>query len=59
MRRTFTFLQDNYKRLSLPQRAVFIDSLVTKYLESLDTLPSLRLTDKYSPLKVLEKLQQF
>lgn len=59
MRRTFAFLQDNYRRLPLPQRAVFIDALVSKYLDSLEALPSLRLTDKYSPLKVLEKIQQF
>jgi len=32
MRRTFAFLEDNYKRLSHPKRVAFVDALLAKYL---------------------------
>lgn len=53
MRKTFAFLQDNYKRLSLPQRVAFFNALIDKYLANLDNLSTLRITEKYSPLKML------
>jgi hypothetical protein len=53
MRRTFAFLQDNYKRLSHPQRAAFIDALVSRYLQNIDSLSTLKITERYSPLKVI------
>lgn len=59
MARTFAFLQDNYKRLSSPQKVVFSDALIDKYLSSIDNISNLRITERYSPLKILEKLQNF
>ena len=59
MRKTFAFLQDNYKRLSHPQKVIFSDALITKYLSSIENLPNARMIEKYSPLKIIEKLQQF
>lgn len=59
MKKTFAFIQDNYKRLSHPQRAAFTHALITKYLSNIDNLASMRVTEKYSPLKIVEKLQHF
>ena len=35
MRKTFAFLQDNYKRLSNPQKVSFSNALVNKYLSTI------------------------
>lgn len=59
MRKTFAFLQDNYKRLSHPQKVAFSNSLIDKYLATIDSISSLKITERYSPLKILEKLQNF
>lgn len=59
MRKTFAFLQDNYKRLSHPQKVAFSNTLIDKYLSSIDNINNLRITEKYSPVKILEKLQHF
>jgi hypothetical protein len=59
MRKTFAFLQDNYKRLSHPQKAAFAHALIEKYLSNIDQANQGRITERYSPLKILEKLQQF
>ena len=59
MRKTFAFLQDNFKRLSHPQKVAFSNSLIDKYLATIDSISSLKITERYSPLKILEKLQNF
>jgi hypothetical protein len=53
MRKTFAFIQDNEKRLSNPQKVSFSNSLINKYLSNIDQLPNIRITDRYSPLKIL------
>lgn len=59
MRRSFAFLQDNYKRLSNPQKVSFSNAIIEKYLSSIENLPNTKVVDRYSPLKIIEKLQQF
>lgn len=44
MRKTFAFLQDNYKRLAHPQKVSFAHAVVDKYLSNIDDLPNLRVT---------------
>ena len=59
MKRAFAFLQDNYKRLSHPQKVHFSNALIKKYLSTINNLPNARITERYSPSKVIDKLQQF
>lgn len=59
MRKTFAFLQDNYKRLNNPEKVAFYNALIDKYLSNLENIANLRITERYSPLKILEKLQNF
>jgi hypothetical protein len=52
-KKTFAFLQETYKRLTNLQKVTFIDALINKYLLTIEQLPNLKLSEKYSPLKVL------
>jgi hypothetical protein len=35
MKKTFSFLQENYKKLTNLQKAVFIESIILKYLSNI------------------------
>lgn len=58
-KRAFAFLQDTYRRFTNLERATFADAIIDRYLATVEQLPSLKISDRYSPLKVIEKLQQF
>ena len=59
MKAACAYLQENYGRLSNIQKAAFVEGVVKKYLEKVDSLPQLKISERYSPLKVLEKLEKF
>jgi hypothetical protein len=58
-KRAFAFLQETYKRFTNLEKATFGDALIDRYLANIDQLPNTKISDRYSPLKIIEKLQQF
>lgn len=58
-KKAFAFLQETYKRFTNLEKATFCDALVDRYLATIEQLPSMKISDRYSPLKIIEKLQQF
>lgn len=58
-KKAFSFLQETYRRFTNLEKATFGDAIIDRYLGSLDQLSSLKISDRYSPLKVIEKLQLF
>ena len=58
-KKAFAFLQETYKRFTNLEKATFADSIIDKYLLSMEQLPSMKISDRYSPLTIIEKLQQF
>ena len=58
-KRAFAFLQETYKRFTNLEKATFCDALIDGYLANIDQLPNIKISDRYSPLKIIEKLQQF
>lgn len=58
-RKTFAFLQDTYRRLTNLQKNEFSGAIIDKYLLPLDQLQQMKVSERYSPLRVIEKIQQF
>jgi hypothetical protein len=58
-KKAFAFLQDTFKRFTNLEKATFSDGLIDRYLTNIEQLPTLKISERYSPLKIIEKLQQF
>lgn len=58
-KKAFAFLQETYKRFTNLEKATFSDSIIDKYLLNIEQLPNMKISDRYSPLTIIDKLQQF
>lgn len=58
-KKTFSFLQETYKRFTNLEKSTFTSALVSRYLSAIDDLPNMKISERYSPLKIIEKIQQF
>jgi hypothetical protein len=58
MKKVMSFISEVYKRLSNEEKVQFVASILSKYLSSFTTYKDLKENEKYSLIKIIEKLQE-